>query len=91
MLNSSIMRSKGELLTIVLLWCCYGVTTRWSNYLSNCVCARCELGGYSDVQSCTSKVETGSQQSVYYAVAMVLLLDYQSILSNIICTRGEEC
>ena len=57
-LNTSIVRSKEELLTIVSLWCCYGIATRLSNYLSNCVCARCGLGGYSGVQSNKSKVET---------------------------------
>lgn len=64
--------SKEELLTIllsvgmVLLWCRHGVTTRCSNYLSNCVCTKCGLGWYSDVNSCIRvKWKTGSLWTVY--------------------------
>ena len=39
-LNTSIGRSKEELLTIVLLWCCHGVTT---NYQTICLIV-CVLG-----------------------------------------------
>ena len=76
-------RAINHSVAMVLPWCYYQL----SNYLSDCVCARCGLGGYSDVQSNKSKVETGCLLCCCYGG----VLDYQSI-HLMVCVLGvQEC
>ena len=75
---------------MMLLWCCHGVTTRCSNYLSNCMCTKCGLGWYSDVNSrIRVKWKTGSLWTVY-CVCCCYGVDTRlsKYSSNSIFTRG---